>query len=194
MRERAASPAGRSRAHLGKIVRINCSRSRGSTRVKAQTEWTRFDLTRTCANHRRTNESAGRRQRGSVSISCDASQPMLVKGNRVRLKQSRCEPARQRHQIHAGKRRDSITHSWRQRSCTVLEVKDNGIGIPPDALPHIFERFYRVDQARSADSESAGLGLSIVKSICIAHGAEVEAQSTVGSGSCFRVKLPLSKN
>ena len=76
----------------------------------------------------------------------------------------------------------------------VLEVEDNGIGIPPDALPHIFERFYRVDQARSADSESAGLGLSIVKSICTAHGAEVDAQSTVGRGSCFRVRLPLIKN
>jgi signal transduction histidine kinase len=76
---------------------------------------------------------------------------------------------------------------------TVLEVQDNGIGIPPDALPHIFERFYRVDPARSADSESAGLGLSIVKSICLAHGAEVEAQSTFGSGSCFRVKLPMTK-
>ena len=45
-----------------------------------------------------------------------------------------------------------------------------------------------------ASSESAGLGLSIVKSICIAHGAEVEAHSTAGSGSCFRVKIPLSKN
>jgi signal transduction histidine kinase len=76
----------------------------------------------------------------------------------------------------------------------VLEVEDNGIGIPPDALPHVFERFYRVDQSRSADSESAGLGLSIVKSICTAHSAEVEAQSTIGKGSCFRVKLPLSKN
>ena len=76
----------------------------------------------------------------------------------------------------------------------VLEVADNGIGISADALPHIFERFYRVDEARSADSESAGLGLSIVKSICIAHGAEVEAQSAVGTGSCFRIRLPLSKS
>jgi signal transduction histidine kinase len=76
----------------------------------------------------------------------------------------------------------------------VLEVEDNGIGIPPEALPHVFERFYRVDKSRSADSESAGLGLSIVKSICIAHGAEVEARSAIGGGSCFRVKLPLSKN
>ena len=64
----------------------------------------------------------------------------------------------------------------------------------PEALPHIFERFYRVDRARSADSESAGLGLSIVKSICTAHGAEVEVQSTIGKGSRFRVKLPLFSN
>jgi len=73
-------------------------------------------------------------------------------------------------------------------------VEDNGIGIPPDALPHVFERFYRVDQVRTDGSESAGLGLSIVKSICAAHGAEVEATSTPATGSCFRITLPLSKN
>ena len=76
----------------------------------------------------------------------------------------------------------------------VLEVEDHGMGIPAEALPHIFDRFYRVDPARSADSESAGLGLAIVKSICAAHGAEVEAQSVFGRGSCFRVRLPLLKN
>jgi signal transduction histidine kinase len=79
-------------------------------------------------------------------------------------------------------------------SRAVLEVEDNGIGISPVDLPQIFERFYRVDQARSADSESAGLGLAIVKSICTAHGAEVEAQSVIGKGSCFRVSLPLADN
>ena len=82
----------------------------------------------------------------------------------------------------------------RQNGHAILEVEDNGIGIPPEALPHVFERFYRVDQTRSADAESAGLGLSIVKSICTAHGAQVEAASVPGGGSCFRVKLPLSKN
>jgi len=51
-----------------------------------------------------------------------------------------------------------------------------------------------VDQSRANDSESTGLGLSIVKSICTAHGADVEALSVLKFGSCFRVRLPLSKN
>jgi signal transduction histidine kinase len=76
----------------------------------------------------------------------------------------------------------------------VLEVQDNGVGIPGDALPHVFERFYRVDQIRSGDLEGAGLGLSIAKSICSAHGAQIEATSSLAAGSCFRVKLPLSQN
>ena len=74
-----------------------------------------------------------------------------------------------------------------------FEVSDTGIGIPADKLPHIFERFYRVDKARSADGESIGLGLAIVKSILTAHGAEVVAESTAGKGTCFRVRLPISK-
>jgi signal transduction histidine kinase len=77
-------------------------------------------------------------------------------------------------------------------SKAVLEVKDNGIGIPPEALPRIFDRFYRVDKARSRDLGGAGLGLSIVKSICTAHHGRVEASSTPGQGSRFRVELPLA--
>jgi signal transduction histidine kinase len=62
----------------------------------------------------------------------------------------------------------------------VLEVSDNGIGIPPDALPHVFDRFFRVDKARTRDPGGAGLGLAIVKSICTAHGAQVEVESDNG--------------
>lgn len=76
----------------------------------------------------------------------------------------------------------------------ILEVEDNGIGIAAEALPHVFERFFRVDQARSDDSEGAGLGLSIVKSICTAHGAEVDVVSVPQMGTRFRVKMPLYKN
>jgi heavy metal sensor kinase len=74
----------------------------------------------------------------------------------------------------------------------ILEVSDNGIGIPADDLPHVFDRFYRVDAARSREDGGAGLGLSIVRSICSAHGAEIEVDSATGSGSCFRLKFPLS--
>ena len=56
-------------------------------------------------------------------------------------------------------------------SGSVLEVSDTGIGIPAASLPHLFDRFYRVDAARSRDDGGAGLGLSIVRSICTAHGA-----------------------
>jgi signal transduction histidine kinase len=74
----------------------------------------------------------------------------------------------------------------------VLEVIDTGIGIPAKDLPHVFERFFRVDRARSRDVAGAGLGLSIVKSICTAHDGVVEAESTTGQGSCFRISLPLA--
>ena len=79
----------------------------------------------------------------------------------------------------------------REGNTAVLEVTDNGSGIPSHALPHVFERFYRADKARSRARGGAGLGLSIVKAICAAHNAEVKVSSQEGRGSCFRVELPL---
>ena len=76
----------------------------------------------------------------------------------------------------------------------VLEVSDDGIGIPREALPLVFDRFYRVDKARSRDSGGAGLGLSIVKSICTAHRGKVSVESKEGKGSRFTVELPLASN
>ncbi len=72
----------------------------------------------------------------------------------------------------------------------ILEVRDSGIGIPAAALPDVFDRFFRVDDARSREDGGAGLGLSIVKSICSAHGADIEVESEPGVGSCFRVRFP----
>jgi len=72
----------------------------------------------------------------------------------------------------------------------VVEIADTGIGIPPSAIPHVFDRFFRVDEARSREDGGAGLGLSIVKSICSVHGAEIEVESRVEYGSCFRVTFP----
>jgi heavy metal sensor kinase len=73
----------------------------------------------------------------------------------------------------------------------MLEVRDSGIGIPAASLPHVFDRFYRVDAARSRDEGGAGLGLSIVRSICSAHGIEIDVDSIVGSGTRFRLSFPL---
>lgn len=74
----------------------------------------------------------------------------------------------------------------------VFSISDNGIGITSQALPHIFDRFYRGDKARSLYSAGAGLGLAIVKAICTAHNAEIKVSSTEGAGTCFRVEFALA--
>jgi PAS domain S-box-containing protein len=73
----------------------------------------------------------------------------------------------------------------------LLEVIDNGIGIPAEDLPYIFERFYRVDKARGTQTGGMGLGLAIVKNVVEAHHGRVEVESTPASGSTFRIVLPL---
>lgn len=72
----------------------------------------------------------------------------------------------------------------------MLSVSDDGPGIPPQALPRIFERFYRVDRARSRAMGGTGLGLAIVKHIALSHGGTVDVESTVGQGSTFTIRLP----
>jgi len=69
-------------------------------------------------------------------------------------------------------------------------IQDTGIGIPGDALPFIFNRFYRVDQSRSQQNEGAGLGLSIVKKIADIHQAEIEIHSQLNKGTTVRVSFP----
>ena len=74
----------------------------------------------------------------------------------------------------------------------VLAVSDTGIGIPPESIPRLFERFYRVDKGRAREEGGTGLGLAIVKHVAQAHGGQVEVESRLGRGSTFRVKLPLA--
>ena len=74
----------------------------------------------------------------------------------------------------------------------VIQVTDNGIGIPASALPNVFDRFYRTDKARSRVSGGTGLGLAIVKAICHAHGGSVTLTSSEGAGTLVRIELPLA--
>ena len=80
----------------------------------------------------------------------------------------------------------------RDSAQAIIEVADSGAGIPPDDLPHIFERFYRADKSRSRESGGSGLGLAIAKSIVQAHGGIISATSEVGRGTILRFTLPLT--
>jgi signal transduction histidine kinase len=72
----------------------------------------------------------------------------------------------------------------------LMTVCDTGSGIPPEDLPHIFDRFYRGDAVRQADDGESGLGLAITKSLVEAHGGTIAVSSTVGQGTTFAIVLP----
>lgn len=84
-----------------------------------------------------------------------------------------------------------VTISTREAGGTArIEVIDTGIGIPDDALPRVFDRFFRVDKARSREMGGSGLGLSIARTIFLAHGGDIACTSEPGTGSVFVISLP----
>lgn len=82
---------------------------------------------------------------------------------------------------------------YHQHGTIYIDIQDNGPGIPPDKLPHIFDRFFRVDTERTKDFTSTGLGLAITKELVEAHGGEISVASTLQEGSCFTILLPIWK-
>ncbi len=81
--------------------------------------------------------------------------------------------------------------SFRDNDNAVLTIKDSGVGIPEESLTHIFERFYRVDKARSRKSGGAGLGLSIVRNLVERNNGTIRVESNVGQGTEFTVSFPI---
>ena len=71
-----------------------------------------------------------------------------------------------------------------------MDVKDTGTGIPPEELPHLFERFHRIKGARSRTYEGTGIGLALVSELAKLHGGSIKANSTPGKGSIFTVTVP----
>jgi signal transduction histidine kinase len=127
----------------------------------------------------------------NITVVCEAAPQVMVEGDRARMKQVVVNLLDNaiKYTPNGGRVLLKISREARE---AILEVADNGVGIPAAALPHMFKRFFRVDDSRSREQGGAGLGLSIVKSICSAHGAAVEVRSTPGEGSRFRVRQPLA--
>ena len=153
----------------------------------AQREWVAVDLSglaaSTCEQMRLMAEDRG------IQMDTSALHPMVVYGDRSRLKQvivNLLDNA-----IRFTPRGGAVTLRIREDELyCALEVRDTGMGIAPAALPHVFDRFFRTDEARARVDGGAGLGLAIAKSICSAHGAQIQVESEVGRGSSFRVCFP----
>ncbi len=158
---------------------------------EAQAEWIRFDLAQL------TSSTAGQMgllaEDKNIKVTCVTPGEVWVEGDRARLKQVVVNlfDNAVKYTPSGGAIKLAVSANTGH---AVLEVTDNGAGIPAEAIPRIFERFFRVDKARSRERGGAGLGLSIVKSICTAHHGVVRASSVPGQGSCFRVELPLASN
>jgi two-component system phosphate regulon sensor histidine kinase PhoR len=126
-----------------------------------------------------------------ISLSYDnGASPLFVRGDPHYLEQvfvNLLDNA-----IKYGREDGKITISTVEKSPTEIEIsiQDDGIGIPKEDLPRIFERFYRVDKGRSQELGGTGLGLSIVKHIVQAHGGRVWVESKLGEGSVFYFTLP----
>jgi len=93
--------------------------------------------------------------------------------------------------VKYGKEGGQVTVSGKiEPSGCTLEVKDDGPGIPPEDIPRIFERFYRVDKGRSREMGGTGLGLSIARHVVESHGGTIRAESRLGVGTRFTIRIP----
>jgi signal transduction histidine kinase len=127
-----------------------------------------------------------------VSLELAALRPVRVEADPDRLSQvfvNLIDNAL-RHTAQGGRIRVEIDA---RDSDAVLRVRDNGDGIPYRDLPHIFERFYVVDRSRNRGTGGAGLGLAIVKGIVDAHSGAISAESMLGRGTAFTIRLPIMR-
>ena len=156
---------------------------------EAAAEWVKLDLARLAAAT--ADQMSLLAEDKNIQVTCAAAEPVWVEGDQARLKQVVVNLLDNaiKYTLQGGAVALSVSAL---DSKAVLEVADNGIGIPAEALPRVFDRFFRVDKARSRELGGAGLGLSIVKSICTAHHGRVEASSVPSQGTRFRVELPLA--
>ena len=127
-----------------------------------------------------------------IELECSAKEALETSGDAVKLQQVIYNVIDNaiKYTPRGGSVQASLIRSGRR---AIIRVTDTGIGIPQADLPHVFDRFYRVDKARSRATGGTGLGLSIVKQIVALHGGTITAESEEGKGSTFTIDLPLAQ-
>lgn len=142
--------------------------------------------------HKVTHYLAASAEEKNIMITIDAqAEPILIMANPDWLKQILINLLDNsiKYTLPTGK---ISLKCYQENNEAILIVEDSGIGIPATDLPLIFDRFYRVDKARSRSAGGTGLGLTIVKFIIEIHGGQIHVQSTVHKGTTFTIRLPLA--
>ena len=126
-----------------------------------------------------------------IELECSAAAPLIVSGDSLKLQQviynvidNAIKYTPRGGEVHCS--------AGKSGKMAVIRISDTGEGIPAEDLPHIFDRFYRVDKARSRETGGTGLGLSIVKQIVMSHGGTITPESTLGQGTTFTIQLPMA--
>ena len=136
-----------------------------------------------------TNIEALAQDKG-IKFSVDAQESLIVNGDKVKLRQLFINILENAVRYTPADGAVSVSLVKKDENA-LATVSDTGIGIPPEHLPHIFERFYRVDKARSKADGGVGLGLAIAQYIAESHKGTIEVESQVGKGTTFTVTIPL---
>jgi signal transduction histidine kinase len=129
-------------------------------------------------------------EKRGVSLETEVDHPLRLQGDRDRLRELLVVLTDNAIKYTDGGGRARLEARGGTAGKVVVRVSDTGRGIPPEALPHIFDRFYRVDKARSREAGGSGLGLAIARWIAEAHGGSIRAESTPGAGTTLTVELP----
>jgi heavy metal sensor kinase len=174
--------------NLSKIVQCLLSLSRLDSGT-AQIERVRLNLADLVAVTK--DQMAPLADEKQVTLTVQAEGSVEVEGDRIRLKQVVINLLDNAIKYAPAGGRVTVRVSVSDRRAQ-LEVSDNGPGIPESDLPHVFDRFFRANGVRLGAIEGAGLGLSIVQSICAAHGGSVKAENHPNGGCRFIVELPLA--
>ena len=124
-----------------------------------------------------------------ISLAYENGRSCIIEGDRLRIQQILFNLVTNAISYTPPRGKVTVTLS-EENDHVKLSVNDTGIGIEKEEIPRIFERFYRVDKARSRNSGGTGLGLAIVKHLVDAHKGDIVVDSELGKGSCFTVLLP----